>query len=95
MSISDVTGSTLVGVSNDLVGTGHMIVSGGAPPYTYNTVFKSGTNYNVTGNTTANPVFRRIGNPPASNVTGVFTATVTDAVSAVKSQDFNVTDNRS
>jgi hypothetical protein len=95
MSISNVTGSTTVGVSNDLVGSGFISVSGGTPPYTYNTVFKSGSTFTLSSATTIAPTFRRAGNPPAGNISGIYTASVTDAAATVKSQDFTVTDNRS
>jgi hypothetical protein len=95
MSASPVTGSTSVGISNDLIGNGSIFASGGTPPYTYNTVFQSGTSFTLSSATTASPQFRRLGNPPASNVTGTYRATVTDAVSASAFQDFVVTDNRS
>jgi hypothetical protein len=94
MAAAPVTGATTVGVSNDFIGGGSIFASGGTPPYSYNTVFKSGTSFTLSSATSVNPQFRRPGNPPASSVSGIYTATVTDSVLATQSQDFTVTDNR-
>jgi len=95
VTVADVSGSTLVGVSNDTIGVAAINVSGGQSPFTYSTVFKSGTSFTISNATTASPRFNRAGNPPAGTVSGTFTATVTDATGASVSKDFTVTDYRS
>lgn len=95
VTVANVIGDTTVGVSNDLIGTAAINVSGGQAPFTYLTVYKSGTSFTLSNATGAGPQFRRAGNPPAGTLSGIFTATVTDGTGASVSKDFTVTDNRS
>lgn len=94
VTVANVQGATQVGVSNDLIGTATINVSGGQSPFTYSTVYKSGASFTISNATTSHPQFNRAGNPPGGTVSGTYTATVTDATSASVSKDFTVTDSR-
>lgn len=91
---SNVSGSTMVGQANDLVGNSTINASGGAAPYTYSTAHLSGTSFGLANATTRFPEFRRSGNPPAGAVSGIYRCTVTDNVGTQAFTNFTVTDNR-
>jgi hypothetical protein len=95
VTVANVSGDTLVGVSNGLIGTTTINVSAGQSPFTYSTVYKSGASFTITNATTNHPQFNRPGDPGAGTVSGTYTATVTDATGASVSKDFTVTDARS
>lgn len=94
MSVSNVTGATVSGFSNQLIGSAFINTSGGTPPYTYSTVFKSGSSFTLSNASGQGPSFTRAGNPPAGSTVGVYTATANDSAGGSISQDFTVTDNR-
>lgn len=94
VTVADVNGNTTAGVTNDTIGIAAINVTGGSSPFTYSTVYKSGTSFTLSNASTASPRFNRAGNPPAGTVSGTYTATVTDATGASASKDFTVTDDR-
>lgn len=92
VSVANVFGDTEGGTSNAYIGTANIVASNGKPPYSYQTVYVSGTAYNLTDANTANPNFFQPGRPPGPGQTsGVYKAIVTDALNNQASQNFTVT----
>lgn len=90
----DVTGSTSVGTGNAIIGSASASASGGTPPYTYNISYVSGAAFTISTPTSPTTAFRRLANPPAGTVSGVYSVVATDAAGATGSKSFTVTDNR-
>jgi hypothetical protein len=94
VSVADVFGDTQGGTSNAYIGTANIVASNGQPPYSYQTVYVSGTSYNLSNTNTAHPSFNQPGRPPGPGQnSGVYKAIVTDALNNQASQNFNVTNN--
>lgn len=92
VTVPNINTDTEGGSTGAYLGSANIQVSGGAPPFTYNTVHVSGTTFTLINPTAQNPQFYQPGRPPGpAIITGTYQSTVTDSTGATAPATFTVT----